>query len=49
MKINFYKSWQIGFMAHFGETYEKRKYICLDIPFLTIQLLWYKPKKNKLK
>ena len=46
MKINFYPSWQIGLMIDFGTTYEKRKYVCLDIPFLTIQFCWFKPKKR---
>jgi len=44
MKINFYPSWQIGLMIDWDVNYEKRKYICLDIPFLTIQILWFKPK-----
>jgi len=36
-KINIYTGWQIGFMISFGRTYEKRKYVCFDILFLTIQ------------
>ena len=46
MKIHFYPSWQIGLMIDFGTTYEKRKYVCLDIPFLTIQFCWFKPKNK---
>lgn len=38
MEVNFYTSWQIGLMVDFGITYERRKYISLEIPFLTIQL-----------
>ena len=33
-------------MIDFGITYEKRKYVCLSIPFLIIQFCWYKPKKD---
>ncbi len=46
MKIHFYPCWQIGLMIDFGTTYEKRKYVCLDIPFLTIQFCWFKPREE---
>lgn len=38
-KINFYLGWQIGLMIDFGKTYDNKKYICLEIPFLTIQFV----------
>ena len=44
MKIYFYPFWQIGLMIHIGTHFEGRKYICFDLPFLTIQILWFKFK-----
>ncbi len=36
--INIYYCNQIGFMITWGTNYERRKYICIDIPFCTIQV-----------
>ena len=47
MKINIYKSWQIGLMIDFGTTYDKIKYVCLEIPFLTIQFSIEPKNQNK--
>ena len=44
MKVYFYMSRQIGIMIDFGVTYDRRKYVCLDIPFLTIQFCWFQSK-----
>ena len=46
MEINFYSGWYIGLMIDFGTTYERRKYVSLEIPFLTIQICWFKPKNK---
>lgn len=39
MEIKFYILFQFGFLISFGEAYGKRKYICFDLPFLTIQFI----------
>jgi hypothetical protein len=44
MKIDFWFSWQIGIMFTCSKNYEKRKYITIELPFLTAQLFWFKPK-----
>ena len=44
MKISCYYSNQIGFIITWGTNYEKRKYISFDIPFLIIQVFWFKNK-----
>jgi len=46
MKIHFWFSWQIGLMLTVGKQYEKRKYLTIEIPFLIIQILWFKPPKK---
>lgn len=46
MKINIWFGWQLGLLISIGVNFEKRKYICIDIPFCTIQILWFKSKKQ---
>ena len=49
MKVNFFFGWQIGLMIDVGINYEKRKYICFEFPFVTIQILGFKPNKTLMK
>ena len=44
MKVHFWFNWQIGLMIAFGETFEKRPYISIEIPLLIIQISWTKKK-----
>ena len=44
MKVYFWFNWQIGFMLTFGVRYDKRPYVCIDIPFLIIQICGFKIK-----
>ena len=46
MKVDFWFSWQIGLMLSVGKTYFKRKYLTVEIPFLIIQLFWFKPPEK---
>tara|TARA_R110000744_G_scaffold6170_1_gene21632 strand:- start:268 stop:480 length:213 start_codon:yes stop_codon:yes gene_type:complete len=45
MNIEFTFYWQIGIMVSAGTTYEKRKYITIELPFL-IMVFTGKNKRN---
>ena len=47
MKVKIYAAWQFGLMVDIGKNFENRKYICLDIPFLTFQLLFKAKNDNE--
>lgn len=40
-------SWQIGAMLSIGVNYENRLYLCIDLPFVWIQLFIRKLKNRK--
>jgi hypothetical protein len=44
MKVIVFTNWQFGLMLSFGENYEKRKYLTIEILFLVIQILFKTPK-----
>ena len=44
MKLEYWFNWQIGILIEFGYNYYDRKYVCLELPFLTIQVFWFEPK-----
>ena len=47
-RIKIWSSNQIGFMITWGANYEKRPYVCFDVPFWTVQIfLKDKPKKHE--
>jgi hypothetical protein len=45
MKTFIFFSKQIGVMFSWGTQFEGRRYICIEIPFICIQLLSAIPKK----
>lgn len=40
MNVQVFYSWQIGFLIEFGGQFTGRKYICIELPFISIQLLF---------
>ncbi len=42
MKIEYWFNWQIGLLLEFGCNYENRRYLCVELPFLSIQIFWFK-------
>ena len=46
IKIERYYSSQIGLMVSWGVNYERKPYIAIEIPFVTIQIFWFKNKRN---
>ena len=46
MKFNIWFGWQLGILISVGVNFEKRKYICVEILMCTIQILWFKSKKQ---
>lgn len=40
MSVRFFYSWQIGFLIEFAEQFTGRKFICVNLPFICIQILF---------
>jgi hypothetical protein len=46
-KVKFYWWWQLGCLISFGTNFERRRYICFDLPFCTLQILGPIPEKKR--